>query len=133
MKGLLLFALVGISGYYAYHYWSAKPEPVPAPIAPPVAAAAVTAKPEPVSFAVKSRVRSLLAEWKRRSLGGKSSELGSAKIDAASELTEIRKLLFRDGIHSETAVADTVSRALRELGVAETEVKEVTGGILRLR
>jgi hypothetical protein len=98
-----------------------------------VAATAVTPKPEPVSFAVKSRVRNLLAEWKRRSLGGKSSQLGSAKIDAASELTEIRKQLFRDGIHSEAAVTDAVSRALRELGVAEEEIKEVANGILGLR
>ena len=132
MKNLLLLIALGVLGYYGYKEWFSKPVRPPVAVPPPVAVE-VTAKPEPVSFAIKVRVRNLLAEWKRRSLGGQSSELGSATIDPAGEVTEIRKLLFRDGIHSEAAVADAVSRALRELGVAEHEIKEVTGGILRMR
>jgi hypothetical protein len=94
-----------------------------------VVTTAVTAKPEPVSFSIKSRVRQLLAEWKRRS-GATSAEPGFATIDPAAEIAEIRKALFREGAHSEAEVGRVVSRALRELGVAENEIQEVTRGIL---
>ena len=132
MKGLLLFAIAGILGYYAYHHWLAKPEPPPPPLPLP-AAKVVVAKPEPVNFAVKSRVRKLFEEWKRRSLGNARSQLGSASVDPASELTEIRKTIFRDGVHSEAAVLDMIKRALRELGVAENELNEVAIGIRGMR
>jgi hypothetical protein len=132
MKGLLLFAVVGILGYYGYHYWLAAPEPPPPP--PPLPdAKVVEAKPEPVSFSVKSRVRKLFEEWKRRNLGDAGSQLGSATVDPASELTEIRKTLFRDGVHSEAAVHDVIKRALCELGVAEKELNEVAAGIVGMR
>ena len=132
MKGLLLFAIAAILGYYAYHYWLAAPEPPPPP--PPLPnAKVVEAKPEPVNFAVKSRVRKLFEEWKRRNLGNAGSQLGSATVDPASELTEIRKTLFRDGVHSEAAVHDVIKRALRELGVAEKEINEVAAGIVGMR
>jgi hypothetical protein len=133
MKGLLLFAIVGILGYYGYHYWLAAPEPPPPPPPPVPAAKVVEAKPEPVNFAVKSRVRKLFEEWKRRNLGNAGSQLGSATVDPGSELTEIRKTLFRDGVHSEAAVLDVIKRALRELGVAEKEINEVAAGILGMR
>ena len=133
MKGLLLFAIVGILGYYGYHYWLAAPEPSPPPPPPVPAAKAVEAKPEPVNFAVKSRVRKLFEEWKRRNLGNAGSQLGTATVDPASELTEIRKTLFRDGVHSEAAVLDVIKRALRELGVAEKELNEVGSGICGMR
>lgn len=127
MKKLFVAVALGLLGYYAYEYWVAKP--VPAPVAPPVVTTAVTAKPEPVSFSIKSRVRQLLAEWKRRS-GATSAEPGFATIDPAAEIAEIRKALFREGAHSEAEVGRVVSRALRELGVAENEIQEVTRGIL---
>lgn len=133
MKGLLLFAVVGILGYYAYHHWLAKPEPPPPPPPAVPAAKMVAAKPEPVNFAVKSRVRKLFEEWKRRSLGNAGSQLGSATVDPASELTEIRQTLFREGVHSEDAVHDVIKRALRELGVAEKELNEVAAGIVGMR
>jgi len=133
MKGLLLFAVVGILGYYAYHHWLAKPEPPPPPPPAVPAAKVVEAKPEPVNFAVKSRVRNLLEEWKRRELGTPAREQGTAALDPALELTEIRKTLFRDGVHSEAAVHDVIKRALRELGVAEKEINEVAAGIVGMR
>lgn len=132
MKSLLLLVILGVVGYYAYHHWRTEPAAPPPPTPAPPAKVAVP-KPEPVSFGVKSRVRKLLEEWKRRSLGGSKSQLGSATIDPASELTEIRKTLFRDGVHSEAAVLDVVQRALRELGVPQEEIKEVSGGIMGMR
>jgi hypothetical protein len=130
MKGLLLLAALGLLGYYGYLQWFAKesvvpPAPAPAPV--------IKAKPEPVDFAVKSRVRRLLEEWKRRSLSSGGSEVGSASVDPGRELTEIRRIVFSDGRHSEAAIRETISRALRELGVAEGEVNEVAGGILGMR
>ena len=133
MKNLLLLAGLGILGYYGYNHWFAAPEPPPTP-APKVAEPRVAEpKPAPVSFAVKSRVERLLEEWKRRSLGGMESQISSAPVDVATELAEIRKTLFRDGIHSQAAVLDVIKRALRELGVAEKELNEVAGGILGMR
>jgi hypothetical protein len=132
MKNLLLLASLGVLGYFGYQKWFAQPEPPPPP--PPVPAAKVVeVKPEPVNFAVKSRVRKLFDEWKRRNLGNADSQLGSATVDPASELTEIRKTLFRDGVHSEAAVLDVIKRALRELGVAEKELNEVAAGIVGMR
>ncbi len=132
MKKLLLLVALGLLGYYGYTHWLVKPVPPPPPPPPPVETA-IQAKPEPVNFAIKSRVRQLLAEWKRRNSGVNSSESGSATIDPAAELAEIRKTLFREGTHSEAEVSRVVSRALRELGVAESEVQEVTRSILGMR
>ena len=134
MKSLLIVAGLVLLGYYGYNHWLATPEPPPPPPAPPpTPAKVVQAKPQPVDFAVKSRVRKLLEEWKRRSLGGTGSHLGSATVDPARELTEIRKGLFRDGVHSESAVLEVIKAALREMGVAEDEINEVSQGILGMR
>ena len=129
MKNLLLLASLGVLGYFGYQNWFTQPEPPPAL----PAAKVVEAKPEPVNFAVKSRVRKLFDEWKRRNLGNADSQLGSAAVDPASELTEIRKTLFRDGVHSEAAVLDVIKRALRDLGVPENEIDEVASGIRGMR
>ena len=128
MKNLLLLVGLGVLGYFGYQQWFARSEPPPPP-----AAEVVEAKPEPVSFAVKSRVRKLLGEWKRRELGTPAREQGTATLDPALELTEIRKALFRDQVHSEAAVREVIKRALRELGVAEKELDEVGIGILGMR
>jgi len=133
MKSLLLLVVLGVVGYYAYNNWRSEPAAPPPPPTPAPPAKVAAPKPEPVSFGVKSRVRKLLEEWKRRSLGDSKSQLGSATIDPAGELTEIRKMLFRDGVHSEAAVLDVIQRALRELGVPQEEIKEVSGGILGMR
>jgi hypothetical protein len=66
-------------------------------------------------------------------LSNADSQLGSAAVDPASELTEIRKTLFRDGVHSEAAVLDVIKRALRDLGVPENEIDEVASGIRGMR
>lgn len=132
MKNLLLLASLGVLGYFGYQRWFTQPEPPPPPPTLP-AAEVVKAKPEPVSFAVKSSVRKLFEEWKRRNLGNAGSQQGSAAVDPASELTEIRKALFRDGVHSESAVLDVIKRALRDLGVPENEIDEVGRGIRAMR
>ena len=66
-------------------------------------------------------------------MGNADSQLGSAAVDPASELTEIRKILFRDGVHSEAAVLDVIKRALRDVGVSENEIDEVASGIRGMR
>ncbi len=132
MKNLLLLAGLGVLGYLGYQKWSTQPEPPP-PLPALPTAEVVEAKPEPVNFAIKSRVRKLFEEWKRRNLSNADSQLGSAAVDPASELTVIRKTLFRDGVHSEAAVLDVIKRALRDLGVPENEIDEVASGIRGMR
>ena len=125
MKNLLLLAGLGVLGYLGYQKWFTLPALPTAEV--------VEAKPEPVNYTIKSRVRKLFDEWKRRNLGNADSQLGSAAVDPASELTEIRKILFRDGVHSEAAVLDVIKRALRDVGVSENEIDEVASGIRGMR
>ena len=58
---------------------------------------------------------------------------GAASIDAAHELTEIRKKLFESGIYAENAVLDVVVRCLRDLGVPEKDIDEVSGGVMGMQ
>lgn len=127
MKGLLLLVALAIGAYCAYQFLLPEPPPPPAP--PPV----VAAKPEPVNFAIRSRVRKLFEEWKRRNLGNPIVEHGAPAIVPASEFNQIRKSLYAEGIYAGDAVRDVVVRSLRELGVAEREIGEVSDGILGLK
>jgi hypothetical protein len=122
MKTLLFLTLCLVGGYYAYQHFNEKP-PAPAAVVPPAV------KPVPVDFAIKSTVRKLFEEWKRRSLAFSGKERSSTRIDPASELKEIRRKLFEKGIHSEVAVNDVIVRSLREIGVPEKDISEVAGGI----
>jgi len=131
MRKLLFLILCVIGGYYAYQYFTDKP---PAPVVPaPVVVAMPAVKPAPVEFTIKSTVRKLFEEWKKRSLGLPAKERGSAGIIPASELKEIRRKLFEKGIHSEVAVKDVIVRSLREIGVPEEDINEVAGGIIGMR
>lgn len=127
MKGFLLLFVGGLSVYYAYSTWFATSEPPPAP-----AAVAPSLKVEPVDFAIKSRVRKLFEEWKRLQLSGHRGQQGAMASSPEEERRQIRKLLFRDGRYSESAVAEVVARSLRELGVAESEISAATSGVMSL-
>ena len=127
MKRLLLLAGLSLLGYLAYAYLMAPPEPPPPP---PVV---IEAKPEPVDFAIRSRVRKLFQEWKRRELGDGNGQLGVAAIDPGEEIRQIRQSLFREGRYSESAVAEVVTRSLRELGVAESEISAAASGVMSLQ
>lgn len=130
MKTLIPLILVGIAGWFVYenrHSLTDVPEgEPPADLAPSTTGAA------PVDFAVKSMVRRLFEEWQRRSLAGAKGEHGSARTDMAKGLMDIRRKLFSLGVYSEKAVAETMQRALEEIGVEPEECREVVEGILAL-
>lgn len=131
MKILFLLILI-VGGYYAYDYFTAKEVPALQLPVPPERPAALP----PVDFADKASVRKLLSEWKSRTLGdpaGGHGVAGTAAINAEVELREIRRRLFDRGIHDESAVADVIQRALRELGVKESEVAGLAGSIMGMR
>jgi hypothetical protein len=128
MKGFLLLVIGGLASYYAYSTWFAKPEPPPAP-----AAVARSPKVEPVDFAIKSRVRKLFEEWKRQQLSGQKGQHGAMANSPEEEGRQIKKLLFRNGRYSESALAEVVARSLRELGVAESEISAATSGVMSLQ
>ena len=93
LKGLILFLLFGVLTYFGWERYFAQPEPEPVVAAPPA--------PEKVDFFIKSRVRKLFHEWKRRALnrGGGSSRGAESKIvgslvDMPREVMEIRRTLF---------------------------------------
>ncbi|MFM8888029.1 MAG: hypothetical protein ACKOKC_16645 [Chthoniobacterales bacterium] len=129
---ILYLLLVIAGGYYAYDYLTAKEPPaprLPGPLERPAA-------PPPVDFADTASVRKLLAEWKSRTLGdpsGGHGVEGSPALNADVELREIRRRLFNRGIHDESAVADVIQRALRELGVKESEVQGLASSIMGMR
>jgi len=134
MKILFLLLLI-VGGYYAYDYFTAKEEPALQLPVPPERPAA-RAIPPPVEFADKASVRKLLAEWKSRTLGdpaGGHGVAGTAAINAEVELREIRRRLFDRGIYDESAVADVIQSALRELGVKESEVSGLASSIMGMR
>lgn len=128
MKNLLFFAALGVLAYFAYQKWSGG---APTPETQPAPTPAVTPAPARSDFFIRSRAEKLLTEWKRRALSGGSGERGAAATDMAHEITEIRRRLMDRGQHSREDVASAVLQALRELGVAEDEIKEVTAGILQ--
>ena len=134
MKILFLLLLI-VGGYFAYDYFTAEEPPAPQLPVPPEPPA-VRPIPPPVEFADKASVRKLLAEWKSRTLGdpsGGHGVEGSPALNADVELREIRRRLFSRGIHDESAVADVIERALRELGVKEAEVQGLASSIMGMR
>lgn len=134
MKILFLLLLI-VGGYYVYDHFTAKEPRAPQLPVPPERPAARPV-PLPVEFADKASVRKLLAEWKSRTLGdpsGGHGVAGTGAVNAGVELREIRRRLFNRGIHDENAVADVIQRALRELGVKESEVPGLTSSIMGMR
>jgi hypothetical protein len=130
MKILFLLLLI-VGGYFAYDHLTAK-EPPDLQLPVPQELPAV----RPVEFADKASVRKLLEEWKSRTLGesaGGHGVAGSRVLNAEVELREIRRRLFNRGIHDESAVADVVQRALRELGVKESEISDLANSIMGVR
>lgn len=123
---VLLLCLVAV-GYFAYRKWS-----VSEPVAVFQSAAAAPAKPQRVDFDVKSRVSKLLQEWKRRRLSTPKSQHGAASVDPDEALKEIRQSLFRQGRYTDAAMDEVVAASLRELGVAEGEIGEMTAQILSM-
>jgi len=123
MKNLLLLAALGAAAYYAYGEWFA------APANAPQATVAAAAPPAPVDFTVKTRVRKLLEEWKRRQLTS-SQPHGARLTDMSRELDDVRRHLFGKSVHSEQGLVDTLSLALRELGVSEDELEHLAKGII---
>ena len=127
MKRLLLVAFLGLAGYYAYEWVSQEPAaPAPVPSAAPV-------KKKPVDFAMRSRVNKLFQEWKRQQLITDKGQQGLATCNPEEELNQIRQHLFREGRHSESAVADLVSQCLQEMGLAEEEIGSVSSSLVSLR
>ena len=125
MKNLLLLAALAAGGYYAYHKWLA---PQQAALATNPALAEV-APPGPVDFHVKTRVRKLFDEWKRRQLTG-SQPHGARLTDMSREMDDVRKYLFGKSVHSEEGLVDALRNALRELGVVEEELDQLAKGII---
>ncbi|MFM8885631.1 MAG: hypothetical protein ACKOKC_04355 [Chthoniobacterales bacterium] len=125
MKRILLLIGCGLLGYYVYNTWFA--EPPPAPVVP------VQAKAEKVDFAIKSRVRKLFEEWKRQQLASGAGQHGAVAANPDEERRQIRQLLFREGRYSDAAVGEVIARALREMGVAESELGTVLGGVMSVQ
>jgi hypothetical protein len=131
MKNLLLLALLGVLGYFAYLQWEPDPEPPPEIITPqPVAKA---------DFFVKSRVRSLFEEWQRRAVtkglsgGPEDGTKGSTPntlVDMSREIEQIRRILFTKNVFAAEAMTAQMKLALRDLGVVPSEIDEVYSGII---
>ena len=119
MKALLLLVAIGIVGYFVYWDYFAVPDLV-------VVAPAAT--PTPVPFAIRSAVRSLYGEWKRRELG----EQQPALPEPRKLLTEIRRNLFDRGEHTEAAVSSAILQALAEMGLPVGEREHVASGIMSM-
>jgi len=122
---------MAVAGYWAYERWLVAKEPAAQESSPAVKVVAPP-KPEPVNFAVKSRVRKLFEEWKRQELRTSSGEHSVAAVKASEEIKQIRQYLFREGHYSEGAIHDLVVRSLREMGVAESEIQVAANGVLSL-
>ena len=121
MKALLLLVAIGIVGYFVYRDYFAVPDLV-------VVAPAATPTPTPVPFAIRSAVRSLYEEWKRRELG----ELQPAVPGPRKLLTEIRRNLFDRGEHTEAAVSSAIVQALAEMGLPAGEREHIASGIMSM-
>ena len=123
MKALLLLVAIGIVGYFVYWDFFAVPDLVV--VAP---AATPTPTPTPVPFAIRSAVRSLYEEWKRRELG----EQQPAMPEPQKLLTEIRRNLFDKGEHTEAAVSSAIVQALAEMGLPAGEREHIASGIMSM-
>ena len=123
MKALLLLVAIGIVGYFVYRDFFAVPDLVV--VAP---AATPTPTPTPVPFAIRSAVRSLYEEWKRRELG----EQQPALPEPRKLLTEIRRNLFDRGEHTEAAVSSAILQALAEMGLPAGEREHIASGIMSM-
>ncbi|MFM8808448.1 MAG: hypothetical protein ACKOJB_06015, partial [Chthoniobacterales bacterium] len=111
--------------YYAYQHYSYEPPPPPPP-AP---------KAEPVDFFIKVRVRALLEEWKRRTVGEylAPAKKGAQSISPPYAVSQIRERLIKSGSFTASALPDVVARCLNELGVPPNEANEVASGILAMK
>ena len=128
VKGLVLLLLFGLLAYFGWERYFAQPEAEPVVAAPP--------PPEKVDFFIKSRVRKLFDEWKRRALNqggvgsrGAESKIVDSLVDMPREVMEIRRTLFSRLKHTEDAMKSEMKLALREIGVAEDELESVVQGI----
>jgi hypothetical protein len=127
MKALLLLVAIGIVGYFVYRDYFAGPEPLAAE--PSATPAPKSPTPTPVPFAIKSAVRSLYEEWKRRELGDQQP----AMPEPQKLLTEIRRNLFNRGEHTEAAVNGVIVQALAEMDLPPGEREHVAVGIMSMR
>lgn len=132
MGKLLLLALIAAGIYWAHGKWFASEPATTSENTAPANPSPAVAKAKPVDFAIKSRVRGLLEEWKRRQLGGGGVKKGVATIKPDQQLKLIREHLFRAGRYSDSAMNAAVADSLRELGVAEEELGNMTGEILSM-
>ncbi len=126
----MLLLLLAAGGYY---WWSQRPAPAPAaPTASSEAPAEIQAAPEPVDFAIKMRVKRILDEWKRQSLLTAEKDRKASMVQIDSEVTDIRRRLYEQGLHDAQSLRQTMQRAAVELGYAPEQaehlVKEVLGG-----
>jgi hypothetical protein len=128
MKTLLLLLLLGIGGYY---WWSqrATPAPAPAPADAPQAPAVAEAPP-PVDFAIKMRVKRILDEWKKHSLAAGDKDKHTSMVEIESEINDIRRRLFEQGLHDSQSLRQTMERAALELGYAPDQAKHLTKEVL---
>lgn len=128
MKPILLLLGCALLGHYAYKTWFSAPPPDPVPVQ-----AGPVPKLEKVDFAIKSRIRKLFEEWKRQQLASGTGQHGMPGANPDEERKQIRQLLFREGRYSEAAFGEVAARALREMGVAESELATALGGVMSVQ
>jgi hypothetical protein len=128
MKNLLLLALLGVLGYFAYLQWEPDPEPPPpAPVLVDTAPQAPPGADERVYF----RVRRMYDEWQNRALATDKLQQGSRRTDLSTMLTEIREILGGShNLHSPEAVKEVIVYHLGQIGVPPGERDYVYAGLL---
>ncbi len=113
----LLFTLLAAGGYFLWVHFSAPEAPLPVDVEQPAAT------PAPVDFAIKMRVNRILEEWKKQSLAEESGQERISMLDVKSEINEIRRRLYDEGLHDERSLRQTMVRAAVELGYASEQAE----------
>ena len=143
IKSLLLVLLLMAAGYYAWMHWSTQSDSdqtggthtgstanttAPQSRGPtaPVADSAPPALPANLDPGVKSTVRRMLEEWKRRYVSTERKVHGAMTYDLGELLVELKKR----GLYTEQALFREIERALRALGVPADQSAEVSASIL---
>ena len=136
MKNLLLFAALGVLGYFAFLRGCPPPPPPPPPPEQPTSRPNVAEAAD--EFFVYSRVIIMYEEWKSR----ESAQAGDNKqharfVDMSAVLTDIRAWLSehpRYKIHEPKKIEEVISialrRPIRRLDVPPSQIPHVLQGLL---